>query len=214
LLSLSLSLSRSLSRSLLRSLSLSLPRSLLRSRSLSLPLTDITRKSLKRFLREADRIGEFPATPLFALARFGFRFAALDWFREQIEEPAKRELRGLRAGEPLPHELGLLDGAGRPLPIHPRAAWEKMARWLDDDEAILAFTFPEGLPAEVDILRADLAQLRKQPWSPQAGVRALLEDWPKEERERPYTLEAADRELRAACEEALAEMQKSRPRKS
>jgi len=96
---------------------------------------------------------------------------------------------------------------GMPLPSHPRTAWENLAKWLDDDEAVLAFIFPEGLPPEVDLLRANLAQLRTQSWSPLKGVQALLKDWPKKERERPYTLEAADAELRAACEKALAELQ-------
>src|SRR6476619_4911159 len=133
--------------------------------------------------------------PFSALVRYATRFAALDWFKEQIEDPKKRELRGLRKSEPIPRDLGLLDETGMPLLSHPLAAWERLANWLGDDEAILAFTFPEGLPAEVDLLRADLALLRKQAWSPLRGVQALVGDWPQDVWERPYTLEAADAEL-------------------
>ena len=115
--------------------------------------------------------------------------------------------RGLKPGEPLPRELGLFDGTGIPFPVQKRESWIELRRWLDDDEEVLSFFFPEfpndypGL--ETRILKADLALLREQPWSPQKGVDAILSDWPEDEPTRPCTPEDDERRLEAACDRFL-----------
>lgn len=142
------------------------------------------------------------------LSHFGLRQASLDWFDEQATNPDLARRRGLRPGEPLPRHLGLFDDEGRPLTVQKRGAWLKLRRWLDDDEAVLSFAFPEGLSvADRELLLSDLAILRRQPWSPQAGIDAMLEDWPEDEPERVITLEVAERRLLAACEKALKEIE-------
>jgi hypothetical protein len=89
-----------------------------------------------------------------------------------------------------------LDEAGRPLPALSRQSFIDLRGWLDNDEAILGFLFPDGLPRDDEQLRADLAMVRRQPWSPQSAIDAMLKGWPKKEKEREFTLEAADRRLR------------------
>ena len=83
---------------------------------------------------------------------------------------------------------------------------------LDQDEAILAFVFPDGLEAELErLLRADLALLKQQPWSPQAALDAILKDWPSSEPERPYTIEAAEARLLEACDVFLKKVDRAKP---
>jgi hypothetical protein len=157
---------------------------------------------------------EISELPPVTLSRFAERGAAFDWFAEQAEEPHLMQLRGLRPAEPLPRELGLFDGTGRPLLIQRRAHWVKLRRWLDDDRAILDFVFPEGLASQDrKLLLSDLKTLRKQSWSLQSAVEALLAGWPEDQPERDISLEAADRALAVACEKALAELAKKPARK-
>jgi hypothetical protein len=207
------SLSRSLSqsRSLYRSQSQSRSRSQSQSQSLSLSLAASTKQLVDRvFASSADF--PFLASVLRALSACGLRFAGLDWFEEQSENPDLTRLRGLRSGEPLPRRLGLLDNTGRPLPTQRREGWVALQEWLRDDEAILAFAFPEGLAADDrEVLLADLEILRKQPWSPEKGVEALLKDWPKREKEWLITMEEAERKLREACEEILRKVEETHP---
>ncbi|GBC60265.1 hypothetical protein DENIS_1216 [Desulfonema ishimotonii] len=139
-----------------------------------------------------------------ALEHFGYQYAAHDWFDEQAENPDLMCRRGLRPGEPLPKEFGLFDNDGRPLPVQNRKNWVRLRQWLDDDDAVLEFFFPDGLPDENrENLLAQTDLLRKQPWSPQAALDAVLADWPEDEPERPYTMEHAEAQLEKACDEFL-----------
>lgn len=113
--------------------------------------------------------------------------------------------RGLQPATPLPIELGLFDKQGLPLATQQRDNWLKLQNWLADDEAIFHFAFSaqELTLEEHDFLRSELALLRQQPWSPQAGVQAILEDWPATENVYECTLEVAEQELLAACQQFL-----------
>ncbi len=137
------------------------------------------------------------------LYQLGLRFAAFDTFDQQAEDPDLSHRRGLRPGEPLPAELGLFDDAGRPHRIQKRSAFVALRRWLDDDDAILGFVFPEDLG---DDLRArfveQLAVLRSQPWAPGRFVDAVLADWPEDQSEMDVSFAAGERRLLAALEDA------------
>nr|VFJ89887.1 MAG: hypothetical protein BECKLFY1418B_GA0070995_101726 [Candidatus Kentron sp. LFY] len=159
-------------------------------------------------MAEGDRLSSLPDKSLdrfvLELERFGYRFAALDWFAEEAEDPELMHRRGLRPGEPIPKGFGLFDEDGHPLEKWPREGLVKLRRWLDDDEAVLDWTFPEGLPAEErDNLLAELARLRRRPWSPQAALDAALADWPETEPRREVSLAAAERPLLAVIEAIL-----------
>jgi hypothetical protein len=210
------SLSRSRSRSLFRSqswyplLSLSQIASRFRSmfRSISRPMDQKIIKIKKLFEKSYSFDGI--VDPFFPKTKdFLYRYAAHDWFAEQAETPDLMRRRGLTPGEPLPKELNLFDADGRPLPVQNRQNWVRLRQWLDDDEAVLDFVFPDGLPqADRDDLVQQMALLRKQPWSPQAALDAVLTDWPEDQPERPYTLEHAEAELEKACDEFLAAVER------
>jgi hypothetical protein len=144
---------------------------------------------------------------------YALRIAALDWFNEQAEDPDLMRRRGLRPGQPLPPEFGLFDDTGRPNPQMPRAGVVRLREWVDDDDAVLGWFFPEGLSAEDDKdLREQLHILhhyerpdgeRGQPWSPKAALDAVLADWPEDEPFREVTLEAAERDMIAALDALL-----------
>jgi hypothetical protein len=147
------------------------------------------------------------------LTCFGHRAAALDWFNEQAEDPDLMRRRGLRPGQPLPPEFGLFDDTGRLNPQMPRAGVVRLREWVDDDDAVLGWFFPEGLSAEDDKdLREQLHILHHyerpdgghgQPWSPKAALDAVLADWPEDEPFREVTLEAAERDMIAALDALL-----------
>jgi len=177
--------------------------------AISLTLADSTRPVLHRLLEMLPRFApeKWPQAPFSALMSFSLHEAALDWFAEQADNPELTTLRGLRHGEPLPRQLGLLDERGLPHPVQQRQSFEKLRGWLQDDEAILSFVFPEGLSREDrKLLLDDLAILHQQPWAPEKAVEALLADWPREEKERELTPEVAERRLVEACEEALKQL--------
>jgi len=143
-----------------------------------------------------------------SFVRLVSRFEALAWFQELRDFPDLRARRGLSPDEPLFRGLGLLDEEGSLLPEHPRDAWASLGQRLAHDESILDSAFADGLDANLrEILLADLAIVRRHPWSPQSGIAALLADWPADEPARPYTLEAADLALRTACEAALPDLE-------
>jgi hypothetical protein len=99
----------------------------------------------------------------------------------------------------LPQALGLFDSLGLPLDRQDKANWERLRLWLDDDQAVLAFFFPEGLAAaEAAVLRGDLAILKRQPWSPQAFVQAILAQWP-EGQDLDSSQAEAERRMIEAC---------------
>jgi len=77
---------------------------------------------------------------------------------------------------------------------------------VKDDEAVLEFVFPDGLPEdERRLLKKDLEILHHQSWSPEAAVSAVLVDWPESEPVLDYRLETAEDRLLEACEQFLAE---------
>jgi hypothetical protein len=96
--------------------------------------------------------------------------------------------------------VGGFAGSGARLPParYFRAKWLRLREWLDNDDAILEFFFPQGLPSEDrGLLQQDMALLREQSWD------AALADWPENEAERPYTLEHAEAALIEACDEFM-----------
>jgi len=162
---------------------------------------------------EGDRLKGLPNASfnrfVLELERFGYRFAALDWFAEQAEDPGLMERRGLRPGEPLPKEFGLFDEAGRPKERWPRDGLLKLRAWLDRDDAVLDWVFPPASdalpPEEREALLTQLATLRRHSWSPQAALDALLADWPEAEPWRDTSLTAAEAPLLAVIREILGE---------
>jgi len=218
-------LSRELSR--LRSLARELSRELSLSRKLSRDSRELARKLVQELSQELSReLSLYKALKKIAdyfveheqkeailepfalsLEKFSYHYAAHDWFKEQAEDPDLMRSRGLRPAEPLPVELGLFDEQGLLLATQQRENWLKFQAWLENDEAILSFTFPDGLnPDEKQSLLDDLALLRQQPWSPQAAVKAILEDWPDTEPTRECSLAASEEMLLEASRRFLKEV--------
>ena len=130
-----------------------------------------------------------------ALRTYCYRWAALDWFREQSQDVGLAQRRGIKDKQPLPAELGLFDSEGIPLPTPQRAKVERLLEWLEDDERVIAFGAADATAEELEIIRADLEILRYQPWSPANFVRAILADWPEDQATMDCSLAAADAEL-------------------
>jgi hypothetical protein len=138
------------------------------------------------------------------LKSFSCRYAAYDWFTKQAEQPDLMIRRGLKPAEPLPRTLGLFDERGMPLEQQQRQCWLKLQTWLQRDDEMLEFFFPEGLNVEEEaMLRADLEMLKKQPWSPQALVASVLNDWPENQPQRDFSFATAQDEILAACQAFL-----------
>jgi hypothetical protein len=182
---------------------------------LSAPQVESLSKRLRALLDRASAAADALADAdnrrlLFALEIFGYRFAALDWFAEQAEDPDLMRRRGLRPGQPLPPELGLFDAAGRIRERLERESLVRLRAWLEDDNAVLTWFFPEGLSTEDDKdLRGQLHILHHyqrsdgghgQPWSPIAALDAVLADWPEDLPTRQVTLAAAERDLLAVLD--------------
>ena len=180
-----------------RSRSRSRSRLLLEDDNFSLALTVATRQSLQ----SAVQINEGKITEaqfeawVPALESYCYRWAALDWFREQSEDTGLAQRRGIKDKQPLPAELGLFDAEGMPLATPQRAKVERLLEWLEDDERVIAFGAADATPEELKIIRADLEILRHQPWSPANFVRAILADWPAQQPTMDCSLAAADAEL-------------------
>ena len=145
-----------------------------------------------------------------ALEHLGYRYSASDWFQEQADNPDLMIKRGLKPGEPLPETFQLFDAKGMPVENqHPRG-WLQLREWLADDEAVLGFVFPKGLStADETLLRNDLQILKTQPWSPQAAVDAILEDWPEEQEFYDVSLESSKQNMLRICEEIIATTEKT-----
>ncbi len=162
--------------------------------------------SLRRcftYISTLEKIIDTQASQSFlkACSLFFYRISTHEWFTELAADPDLTRRYGLRPGEPLPRELGLFDERGLPLPRQYRSNWLKLQTWLQDDDAMLKFWFPEGLSVEDDLqLRADLAIVKRQPWCPQAFIEAALAEWPAEKAYWDLGLEAAEQEMLAACE--------------
>lgn len=204
-----LSLRGALWRPLLRSKALSLSKS--QSPSLLSSWVRTRPWPLPRLSKMLDacekRISKVNPTYLETLAltfeRFSYQYAACDWFQEQAGNPELMHSRGLRPGEPLPKSLGLFDERGLPFDRQRQANWQGLRAWLDEDDEVLGFFFPEGLAAEDEaVLRQDLAILKRQPWSPQAFVQATLDHWPTGE-DLDISYAEAERRMIAACEALL-----------
>ncbi len=215
------SMSRSLSVSLRRSMPAPASIELATAMSKAVPwlFSEETKRSLSRLYQLSQR----PASATIlstdevvaALAQYCLQHAAIDWFDKQAMDSALASRRGLRPGEPLPHEFGLLDDGGRLPPFQRRESFVRLRAWLDDDDAVLGFFFPAGLPADDQArLVDDLAIVREQPWSPQAGIDALLAGWSEGKPERDVTLAAAEHRLQAALDRALAELDGDPPEPS
>jgi hypothetical protein len=205
LLSVYISLSDSQSQTVASSLIISLFQSLSQKLSLTSETRSVVESLLGR-LNNWDKAENF----LSALAWLGLRYAAFDWFEEQAVNPELTKRRGLRLGEPLPRDFGLLDERGCPFPVQRRSSWLRLRDWLADDAEVLQFVFPEGLSTEDrQLLIADMIQLRKQPWSPQAAVDMVLKNWPVEQKHREITLEVAEQNLLKQAKALLHRIEKS-----
>lgn len=185
------------SRSLSRSLSLSL--------SLSYDLELYQNQAdwygyLKRLLDEKDPTDKQTKPVFFAYQHVLLNWASQDWFNEQAEQPALLSRRGGRVNEPLPRHLGILDAQGRIKPLQSRDNWLGVQAWMNNDEHILNFVFPElkgkGLNKQDEaLLRADMADIRRHNWSPYHFMQALLDDWPEEQTEQDWSFEAAEQHM-------------------
>jgi len=232
--------SRSISRSQARSLSQSLflsrsqllsrsqSRSLLRSQSPWQPqaqgllLPPRTRPALARAREGIGGLSEDGRDcAAHAIAIWGHRWAARDWFTEQSEDPDLMRRRGLRPGEPLPRAFALFEPDGRLRDTLPRSGLLQLRDWLANDDAILAWTFPAGLCAADEAhLRSELHTLHHyerpdgghgQPWSPLAAIEAALSDWPADQATRDVSLAAAERDLLAVLDELFPEAAEPKP---
>ena len=177
--------------------------------ALSLELSSATKRSLKFAIQTiqskeitVDQFNPWAQT----LEVYCYRWAALDWFREQSQDVGLAQRRGIKNKQPLPAELGLFDSEGMPLPTPQRANVERLLEWLEDDERVIAFGADDATPEELEIIRADLEILRHQPWSPAAFVRAILADWPEDQATMDCSLAAADAELGKQSELLLASL--------
>ncbi len=152
---------------------------------------------------------------LATLGTFGHHVAALNWFDEQAQDPDLMRRRGLRPAEPLPLELGIFDDTGRIREQLSRKSLVQLREWLEDDDRVLGWFFPEGLSPEDDKdLREQLHILHHyerpdgghgQPWSPIAALDAVLADWPEDLPTREVTLAAAERDLIEILDELFPE---------
>jgi hypothetical protein len=209
---------------------LSIPRSmLLRSMHQSLfrllseirPLATPTQRVISRIRTVIERFGRLPEPMqvrfLAALKTFGYCAAALDWFDEQAQDPDLMRRRGLRPAEPLPRDLGIFDDTGRIGEQLSRESLVQLRTWLNNDDRVLGWFFPEGLSPEDDKdLREQLHILhhyerpdggRGQPWSPIAALDAVLADWPEDLPTREVSLAAAERDLIEILDELFPEEQ-------
>lgn len=203
--------SPSLRRALSRSTAFSRPQSLPVSLSLTLWQSVSINDNLRHILEEClKRLSSMDAEQVSedfipALESFGYRYATNDWFSEQAEQPELMRRRGLHPAEPLPRALGLFDPRGMPLERQRRDCWLKLQAWLQSDDEVLAFFFPEGLSADEEaVLRSDLEILKTQPWSPHAFVADALDNWPEHQAQRDFSFAAAQEEMVAACRAFLA----------
>ncbi|MCI5144990.1 MAG: hypothetical protein D3923_05540 [Candidatus Electrothrix sp. AR3] len=200
------------SRSLLRSLSRSQLRSQLRSPSWSQVLAQLQvlaenahfSSHLQQLLKKvAEKLSQ---SLILALEQFGYSYAIYDWFQEQAESPELMQRRGLRPGQPLPPKLKLFDNKGLLRSPLSRQALVNLQEWLQDDQQILDWVFPEGLSKEwQENLLEQMAILWKQPWSPRHAVQATLDYWPEDLLERETTLAAIEQPLIDALLAAEAE---------
>jgi hypothetical protein len=209
-----------------RSLTLSLSHSVSVSHSLSLVLTLAERLPLSPSPRSGVALtrakkgidvlqDEDKHRVANALGRFCYSQVALDWFSEQAEDLDLMRRRSLHPCEPLPREFGLFEPDGRLRDTLPRAGLVQLRDWLANDDAILAWTFPNGLLAADEAhLRSELHTLHHyerpdgghgQPWSPLAAIEAALADWPESEPTRDVSLAAAERDLLAVLDDLFPE---------
>lgn len=152
---------------------------------------------------------------LTAIGTFCYRYASLDWFDEQAEDPDLMRRRGLRPGQPLPPESGLFDANGRIREQVAREAVVRLRAWLEDDDQVLNWFFPEGLTEEIRTDLLDQLRIlhhyqrpdggRGQPWSPIAMLDAALADWPEAVLTREMTQAAAERDLLAVLDTLFPE---------
>ncbi|MDM8515044.1 hypothetical protein QUF76_02505 [Desulfobacterales bacterium HSG16] len=204
--------SRSRLRSRLRSQSQSQSRlrsrSQSQSQSLSIPESIKTKMSIvENYINKHNPYKEVLLSFYQALERYFYHYAGQDWFAEQSESPEMVKRRGHRIGEPLPKHLNLFDENGIPLEEQKRENLLKLKNWLDNDNEILKFFFPKGLPAQDrKMLLSDLALLKTQAWSPQAAVRAILADWLEDEPVRTCSMKNSEAMLEKACDDLIKKL--------
>ncbi len=124
-----------------------------------------------------------------------------DWFQEQAKHPDLIRQRGLNPIEPVPQELAIFDTQGIPLLKQTRNAMEKLRNWLAKPKQVLAFIYPEGLPADPKRYLDDLIFLNKHSSGPLALLDRVLKNWPKDEPERNFDPELAKAKLKAELED-------------
>jgi len=143
-----------------------------------------------------------------SLSRLAVHYAARDWFSEQVEKIEQTQLRGGRVGEPLPQALGLFDDKGMPLEVQSRASIVALLDWVNNEEAILDFVFPDAntLSKEDEkILRSDLAILKQQSWALQNIVQTVLNDWPEDQATKDFSTTLCEQDFIDECNRLLFE---------
>ncbi|NQZ11039.1 MAG: hypothetical protein HRT35_28125 [Algicola sp.] len=85
-----------------------------------------------------------------------------------------------------------------------RESWQALAEWVDDEQAILDFAFPDGLSeADQTLLLDDLAILKSQPWSMQKCIATVLDDWPADQPTKDFSTARYEQAAIAECERVL-----------
>lgn len=208
------SLSPYQSRSLSRFLSQSLSQSLFASRTLYKDLVkkiapdaalSIKIQSLFKLL-DTEKVSGIPIGLFYLLFACSLKDAALDWFADLANDPKMAAVFGYKPRQPLPSKFGIFDEQGRPMLIQNRPSIEALLAWCDDNQRFLAWVEPAGIPSEqYPQILAELDLLRSKPWSPQAALRAVLEDWPENQPEIDCSLQTTLMNLEAALDVFLGE---------
>ena len=170
---------------------------------------------VNQLFKQLEQRGDLaPKTKAFKVLKnsiilFNLHCAARNWFEEQAENPDLLIKRGGRANQPLPAELGLFDSSGIPLEQQSRQNWVKLQQWVDDENNILSFVFPDELTTmakeEKQLLLDDLAHLKQQDWSLQKMIATVLDDWPEDQAVKDFSTQRYIDDLIQQCERVLAE---------
>lgn len=139
---------------------------------------------------------------------FGLRSSAYEWFDIQASDPDLTRRRGLLPGQPLPQEFSIFDAEGRPKTVQRRESIEALRAWIADPDQVLDWTFrQEAFDGDLDPktrahFQEEINLLNSQPWGATAYFDAVLADWPEDQEEMDVSVEAAERRLVEALDEA------------